>query len=346
MASSSSHKTSLDAFDVNMPLTEDEAANVLDCIDHTWHRACFFLPASFLQLLIDGTSCITLTVLRCFDRAMNIIGLFFVATAIVLISIIVYAWYHVLAPYLLATCSTSGFVLHAIIAHWLLVNIYFNYIMVVRTSPGVVKAPRVSPEQAQTLAAQRNPYYCRKCQIMRPARAHHCSVCRQCVLNMDHHCPWINNCVGHFNHRYFFLFMLYLWIGCVYIISITGPLFFLRRSFYRRREQPISDEQKALALKLLHAGVSRGLNIQTILQQTSNVADEDCLCSPINVVSLHYSFVQRIMYLCTVFRPLHELLLHSDGSCSHCVGDLARMVSLTLACMQTAWHCAMQPSFN
>eukprot|EP00730_Choanoeca_flexa_P004129 TRINITY_DN11605_c3_g1_i10.p1 TRINITY_DN11605_c3_g1~~TRINITY_DN11605_c3_g1_i10.p1 ORF type:complete len:212 (+),score=13.48 TRINITY_DN11605_c3_g1_i10:134-769(+) len=75
MASSSSHKTSLDAFDVNMPLTEDEAANVLDCIDHTWHRACFFLPASFLQLLIDGTSCITLTVLRCFDRAMNIIGL-------------------------------------------------------------------------------------------------------------------------------------------------------------------------------------------------------------------------------------------------------------------------------
>jgi palmitoyltransferase len=36
--------------------------------------------------------------------------------------------------------------------------------------------------------------FCQKCNIYKPFRAHHCSVCNRCVLKMDHHCPWINNC--------------------------------------------------------------------------------------------------------------------------------------------------------
>lgn len=35
---------------------------------------------------------------------------------------------------------------------------------------------------------------CPKCDRVKPDRAHHCSVCRRCVLKMDHHCPWVNNC--------------------------------------------------------------------------------------------------------------------------------------------------------
>ncbi len=34
--------------------------------------------------------------------------------------------------------------------------------------------------------------YCAKCRLPKPQRAHHCSICNQCVLKMDHHCPWIN----------------------------------------------------------------------------------------------------------------------------------------------------------
>jgi hypothetical protein len=40
---------------------------------------------------------------------------------------------------------------------------------------------------------------------------------------------WINNCVGHNNHRYFFLFMAFVWVGCLYIASITASLFFAVR---------------------------------------------------------------------------------------------------------------------
>lgn len=46
---------------------------------------------------------------------------------------------------------------------------------------------------------------CRKCPYRRPERAHHCSVCRRCVLRMDHHCPWVGNCIGIKNHKYFIL---------------------------------------------------------------------------------------------------------------------------------------------
>eukprot|EP00045_Choanoeca_perplexa_P003519 m.31588 g.31588 ORF g.31588 m.31588 type:complete len:161 (-) comp12089_c0_seq5:13-495(-) len=136
--------SSTTGFDERMPLTEEEATHVLECIDSAWSRACFFLPHGALQALVDGTSWLVLSALRCFDNFMNIVGVVFVAIAIVLISAIVYAWYHVLAPYLFATCSTTGFVAHAIVAHWLLVNIAFNYIMVVRTSPGAVVAPQVN----------------------------------------------------------------------------------------------------------------------------------------------------------------------------------------------------------
>lgn len=50
---------------------------------------------------------------------------------------------------------------------------------------------------------------CKWCIKLKPDRAHHCRVCRRCILKMDHHCPWIYNCVGWKNHKYFMLSLLY-----------------------------------------------------------------------------------------------------------------------------------------
>ena len=65
---------------------------------------------------------------------------------------------------------------------------------------------------------------CPKCEMIKPARTHHCSICDRCVFHMDHHCPWINNCVGLENYRFFLLFIFYLFIGTIYfaitIVSI------------------------------------------------------------------------------------------------------------------------------
>lgn len=59
---------------------------------------------------------------------------------------------------------------------------------------------------------------CVGCEEPKPARTHHCSICNSCVLIMDHHCPWVNNCIGLENRRYFLLFILYLWVGLLYML--------------------------------------------------------------------------------------------------------------------------------
>ncbi|KAK3138584.1 hypothetical protein QOZ80_5AG0370760 [Eleusine coracana subsp. coracana] len=67
--------------------------------------------------------------------------------------------------------------------------------------------------------------YCQKCCHYKPPRAHHCRVCKRCVLKMDHHCIWINNCVGHENYKIFLVFVLYAVVASFYsMILIIGSV--------------------------------------------------------------------------------------------------------------------------
>lgn len=68
--------------------------------------------------------------------------------------------------------------------------------------------------------------YCDKCQHIKPDRAHHCSVCGECVLKMDHHCPWVNNCVCFTNYKFFILFLGYSLLYCVFV-SLTSLEYFI-----------------------------------------------------------------------------------------------------------------------
>ncbi|XP_050430966.1 palmitoyltransferase ZDHHC20-A-like [Adelges cooleyi] len=63
--------------------------------------------------------------------------------------------------------------------------------------------------------------YCDRCKIVKPDRAHHCTVCDKCVLKMDHHCPWINNCVSFSNYKYFILLLVYGTAMCLLIAYTT-----------------------------------------------------------------------------------------------------------------------------
>lgn len=67
--------------------------------------------------------------------------------------------------------------------------------------------------------------YCEKCNLIKPDRCHHCSICGVCILKMDHHCPWINNCVSFTNYKFFVLFLGYTFALCLFVGSTTFPYF-------------------------------------------------------------------------------------------------------------------------
>lgn len=54
-----------------------------------------------------------------------------------------------------------------------------------------------------------DPRFCKRCNTIKPPRAHHCSMCGRCVTKMDHHCPWVANCVGAGNYKYFYLLLFH-----------------------------------------------------------------------------------------------------------------------------------------
>ncbi|KAL4231827.1 Palmitoyltransferase zdhhc16 [Mactra antiquata] len=153
------------------------------------------------------------------DRFAKYLGPFFVTLVSVMTTSIVTIFYVCLLPHVYEN-SLPLTVFHLIFGHWLLVNIVFHYVMAVFTQPGTPPDQNV-PEIVSI---------CKKCISPKPPRTHHCTICGKCILKMDHHCPWLNNCVGHNNHRYFFLFCVYMWFGTVYV-SWTGHELF-RQHFY------------------------------------------------------------------------------------------------------------------
>ena len=63
---------------------------------------------------------------------------------------------------------------------------------------------------------------CKKCNEVKPPRAHHCSICQKCVMRMDHHCPWTGNCIGLKNYKYFICFLFWTILACLHV-AISSP---------------------------------------------------------------------------------------------------------------------------
>lgn len=140
------------------------------------------------------------------ERIAKKAGPIFVGMVILLTTSVVVNYYTYVLPWNSERWPTYFTVLNYLFGHWLLLNIIFHYYMGVTTAPGR-PPPRVDSPVS----------ICKNCITPKPPRTHHCSVCRQCVLKMDHHCPWLNNCVGFYNHRYFFLFCVYMCSGTIFI---------------------------------------------------------------------------------------------------------------------------------
>ena len=196
-------------------------------------------------------SAVTGAVERLSGVACKAMGPVFLLFGMVLVALVAYASLVAdpLIPLELSTPRRMAFIVPGL---WGLFNIYFNWIMCAKTHPGkpplfmseeletqplnvgngshsnssssnnsVVNRRTGGNNQTENARTSARKKICRKCDKFKPPRAHHCSICNTCILAMDHHCPWVNNCVGFYNYRYFYLFLLYLWVSCVYVVILT-----------------------------------------------------------------------------------------------------------------------------
>ncbi|KAK9449460.1 DHHC palmitoyltransferase-domain-containing protein [Limtongia smithiae] len=100
--------------------------------------------------------------------------------------------------------SPSALKRHRIYLHL----VWFTYALAVTRPPGRPPTPTVFEAMLKSDPDLRQRCtFCRKCNAIKPPRAHHCRLCKTCVLRMDHHCPWTNNCVGHRNLLHYLRFL-------------------------------------------------------------------------------------------------------------------------------------------
>ncbi len=104
----------------------------------------------------------------------------------------------------------TSLVLHNIVGFFLLYNLVGNFIglWLTDTSTRFVVLPSVIKNSRWK--------FCASCESVTPPRSWHCNICNICILKREHHCMFVGYCVGHKNHRYFCLFLFYMWISVIY----------------------------------------------------------------------------------------------------------------------------------
>lgn len=191
-------------------------------------------------------------------RPMGCIGLIISATkwlpVLVTCSIFTWGWYaYTLQLVIFSMQSLVQQIICLIIFNIVFIFSFWSYIQTIFTPNGKIPnkfylTPEISEDLAKATNGQqkdeilayvvkRNDLpvscrtydggirFCEKCNLIKPDRCHHCSICGICILKMDHHCPWINNCVSFNNYKFFVLFLGYTFALCIFVAATTFPYF-------------------------------------------------------------------------------------------------------------------------
>ena len=68
--------------------------------------------------------------------------------------------------------------------------------------------PDNSNKELENISEKHDFTSCRKCNVFRPRRTHHCQYCNKCILYMDHHCFTLNKCIGKNNYIFFIKYLI------------------------------------------------------------------------------------------------------------------------------------------
>ncbi|KAL0490021.1 palmitoyltransferase [Acrasis kona] len=160
---------------------------------------------------------------------MTVFGYIMISIAMVLFTLLIIFYFFAITP--LVSYNNYIYATLVLVGIFLAFNLMFNYIQCIRTPPGAPTQEWLDEVEGKidelrragsSIPGKQFSKYCNRCEQAKPARAHHCHICDKCVLRMDHHCPWVNNCIGYNNHRYFILFLFYLWTSAIHVCIVLS----------------------------------------------------------------------------------------------------------------------------
>ena len=68
--------------------------------------------------------------------------------------------------------------------------------------------------------------YCPVCYVLKSNNIKHCFICNKCVKDLSHHCFWFNKCIAKKNRIIYIIFLVCIFLHCVYTIFICSNLIF------------------------------------------------------------------------------------------------------------------------
>ncbi|XP_023233186.1 palmitoyltransferase ZDHHC16-like [Centruroides sculpturatus] len=271
------------------------------CIKRLWERLKFYgylIKLTFVTLCYNefadkfyvGDTCMEpmFWFVDHFTKAMG--PIFVVGVIILTLSMIIIAytiglsfWWQTSIPFT---------ILLLIVGNWLLVNVIFHYYMAFITLPGYPPEGALVPEAVSI---------CKRCISPKPPRTHHCSVCNRCILKMDHHCPWLNNCIGYYNHRYFFMYCVYIWLSVSFVLLFGIPIAYVH-FFVEVRTQPLNTtivipENKTHQLSTYVKSKSEKSDLETFIKEKYSTS---ITSTTVN----NRSFVDYLYHACLVYAAL------------------------------------------
>ncbi|KAH1010769.1 probable palmitoyltransferase ZDHHC24 [Dendroctonus ponderosae] len=129
------------------------------------------------------------------------------AFLLVIIPVIYYFELYVVLPTFYPPWGLA-YLFHFAVGHFILFNLCSNLLAIVLIDTSI--AGKMLPTDGV------NWHFCSVCETFVPARSYHCPTCNVCILKRDHHCMFTSCCIGHYNHRFFLVFVLYVFIAILY----------------------------------------------------------------------------------------------------------------------------------
>lgn len=107
------------------------------------------------------------------------------------------------------------YLLHFLVGTFIVINIFANFVAIflVDTSTQGLVLPSTVPQ---------GWHVCAPCEAVAPPRSRHCNTCNVCILKKEHHCVFTGYCIGLSNHRFFYVFLIYMWAATLYCTFLNS----------------------------------------------------------------------------------------------------------------------------